>query len=460
MLKKNKKFLTIAIIGLFLAIQMSFGSSLSIQRTNASVALEPINVSVTYNDLTNSVLISWLNPNVNSLAYAHIYRSEVKGQISSEISKVTLGMQNAGQTSIFLDTTIVKSKTYYYTVRLETVGGTISTNTDQATVVIPADTQSKTDLVVNDIIYSDNSFYVKYCNQGQGTSNVKFAIKLSSSKCSNCNIIIGGDSTRYTVPLLGECAISEAVGKNWFGVGTSNYVEMTIIVDSGGQIDESNENNNTLVKTVVIGGTQGKPDLTFSNLTMDPTNPVVGQKVKFTYTVKNIGTAISPGYYPLWTGNAGVYAGTSEDTSSNCTWSGLNPSESGSCVEFRRYDNPGTFIVSWKIDPNNEIDESNENNNTLEKTIIVAGVSTDTSSNSNENTSIPEKKELAKTLKNGTLAKAKGAPGVYLISNDTKRPIKSAKIFVALGYDWDDIIEVDESILNAYSLGSDVTVSK
>ncbi|MFA5050614.1 MAG: hypothetical protein WC499_00655, partial [Patescibacteria group bacterium] len=66
----------------------------------------------------------------------------------------------------------------------------------------------------------------------------------------------------------------------------------------------------------------------------------------------------------------------------------------------------------------------------------------------------------AKTLKNGTLAKAKGAPGVYLISNDTKRPIKSAKIFVALGYDWDDIIEVDESILNAYSLGSDVTVSK
>ncbi len=55
-------------------------------------------------------------------------------------------------------------------------------------------------------------------------------------------------------------------------------------------------------------------------------------------------------------------------------------------------------------------------------------------------------------FRDGTLVKAVDLPTVYVISQEKRLPIVSAETFEAMGYQWDSIIEVDESILNSYTL--------
>ena len=45
---------------------------------------------------------------------------------------------------------------------------------------------------------------------------------------------------------------------------------------------------------------------------------------------------------------------------------------------------------------------------------------------------------------------------VYLIENGNKRWITSEKVFVALGYDWNNIISVSDGELNLYSDSGDI----
>lgn len=50
-------------------------------------------------------------------------------------------------------------------------------------------------------------------------------------------------------------------------------------------------------------------------------------------------------------------------------------------------------------------------------------------------------------FKDGELVKVKGNPAVYVISDGKKRPISSGNVFLALGYQWKNIIEIDGKIL-------------
>jgi len=51
-----------------------------------------------------------------------------------------------------------------------------------------------------------------------------------------------------------------------------------------------------------------------------------------------------------------------------------------------------------------------------------------------------------------------GDPAVYVISQGMKRPIKSATTFEELGYKWDDIISVPQSVLDLHPLGEILSV--
>jgi len=70
----------------------------------------------------------------------------------------------------------------------------------------------------------------------------------------------------------------------------------------------------------------------------------------------------------------------------------------------------------------------------------------------------PKKEQFMGTLSEGTLARKKGSPGVYLIHNNHKRSIKSAEIFLARGYKWGDVVDVDQSVLGTYSSGDEITI--
>lgn len=59
-------------------------------------------------------------------------------------------------------------------------------------------------------------------------------------------------------------------------------------------------------------------------------------------------------------------------------------------------------------------------------------------------------------FKDGELIKAYNSPSVYVVSDGVRRPIPSAAVFEGLGYDWGNIIETSEKVINLHSLGDPV----
>jgi hypothetical protein len=56
-------------------------------------------------------------------------------------------------------------------------------------------------------------------------------------------------------------------------------------------------------------------------------------------------------------------------------------------------------------------------------------------------------------FRSGTLVKSLDSPAVYVISQEKRLPIVSEEVFEVMGYQWDKIIEVKQSILETYPLG-------
>ncbi len=61
-------------------------------------------------------------------------------------------------------------------------------------------------------------------------------------------------------------------------------------------------------------------------------------------------------------------------------------------------------------------------------------------------------------FRDGTLIKSSSSPTVYVIGQGKLLPIISAETFEALGYQWDNIIQVDESILKNYALDEPLNI--
>jgi len=79
---------------------------------------------------------------------------------------------------------------------------------------------------------------------------------------------------------------------------------------------------------------------------------------------------------------------------------------------------------------------------------------------SGNKTTCVEKKIKIIQHSSGTLISTANTMGVYLIDNGIKRPIKSAKIFLAKGYKWGDVAEVSQAEMNSYPLGTDLTIDE
>lgn len=144
-------------------------------------------------------------------------------------------------------------------------------------------------------------------------------------------------------------------------------------VDDTSLIAESNETNNTLSSSMTVG--TGQPDLIVTAITWSPAAPVRGQAVTFSATIKNQGTAATP---------AGVIHGVGFSVDgTEVTWSDLFTSSlaPGASVTVTANSGPtgsstwtatsGTHTILAFVDDVNRIAESNENNNTLTKSMTV-----------------------------------------------------------------------------------------
>jgi hypothetical protein len=190
-------------------------------------------------------------------------------------------------------------------------------------------------------------------------------------------------------------------------------------VDDSTLIAESNESNNTLNQTLTVSAGTSLPDLVVTSASWSPASPAPGNAVLFTATIKNQGTAATPGGIIHGVGfliDGTNVAYTDTDTASLAAGASITLSATGSAA------GPATWpatrgkhtLKTW-VDDQNRISESTESNNTLSSTLNVYAPLAPSS------VAIS-----AGTLRGGTAASLANADATYYQVNSTTATTRTA----------------------------------
>jgi subtilase family serine protease len=150
-------------------------------------------------------------------------------------------------------------------------------------------------------------------------------------------------------------------------------------VDAFNAILEGNEGNNTIEK--VLTCQRPLPDLVPVDITVVPTGPFIHSPCKVMVSLKNLGPGPLPdGAYVLtapaptlqmWNGNAG-FGGLSLggfDPSKNTQPAGATYTSSWMTPTFLKTLQPGDYTLRIDVDNNDALEETNDSNNSLTKTV-------------------------------------------------------------------------------------------
>lgn len=323
-------------------------------------------------------------------------------QILFQVGNNTLATTNIANTGGWQVYQTVSSKTFQLnagtqTIRIYFTGEGVNFNyfnvvKDNQTPPVEG---GKPDLIVTDISWMPSNpvneeevtFKAVIKNQGNGASpqgvihGVAFLI--------NGTTVSWSDNVTTSIPAGSSITVTANGGPNNKGswtAATGNYTVLAI-VDDINRIEESNENNNSYEKAIVIANKPNttptptpttiisKPDLIVTDISYNPRNPITGDEVTFQAVIKNQGMGASPsgvihgvvfivdGTIVSWSDNyitsipagASVTLTATGGPNSKATWSSV----------------AGTHTIRAIVDDINRIEESNENNNTYDKTMVV-----------------------------------------------------------------------------------------
>ena len=258
--------------------------------------------------------------------------------------------------------------------RLEESNEDNNTYNKSITIYEPAD------LIVSDIMYSpqnpsvgeDITFSAKIRNIGLGDTLDGVSHRVGF-KIDNGNTIIWSDS--YTTSIKkGESVTVSATGGNtgstWKGI--EGIHDITAIVDDLNTIFEENEQNNTYTERMAV---LPPCDLVVTKILLSPANPIIGEPVTISATIKNIGNSISPAGrthrvgFKIDGGATSIWADDydwSIATGSSITVKATSGTESAVWNAIA-----GEHTITAVVDDMGLINESNETNNSLIKDVTV-----------------------------------------------------------------------------------------
>ena len=166
----------------------------------------------------------------------------------------------------------------------------------------------------------------------------------------------GSGSTQQTVPSLAPGASTVVNFSRTLNGAQDN---ITVTVDAFNQVTESNENNNTAQYQVTGQNPPPSnfPDLVVESLTFTPQNPNVGGSFQLTMLIRNQGSAA-----------AGPFRVALQNTNTSQSLGGLS---AGAGVQLNMTATLASSGQSFTIvaDSLNQVNESNENNNTRSVTV-------------------------------------------------------------------------------------------
>ena len=197
------------------------------------------------------------------------------------------------------------------------------------------------------------NFTLKIKNQGDAAANSSTA-KYSINGASGGEIPIPeisiGSSTNAGFSLTPEKG------------GNMNVI---VLVDSGGTVNENNEKNNQFSKVVKVKNALS--DLRIESISLSPEGPHPGENITFTVTVTNSGPGAAESSEIKYYIN-----GTNENYTGVTSVPALAAGEAGEGTFFWTPGNEGQIEVRAVTDAGGVVSESDETNNELTKTATVS----------------------------------------------------------------------------------------
>jgi subtilase family serine protease len=178
---------------------------------------------------------------------------------------------------------------------------------------------------------------------------------------STLELDVDGDITTYQVPCLAPAETHQVQRQVLFGAAGSYAVQAT--ADLYGDVNESDETNNTAMDTIDVGD---MPDLIVSSLDHSPGNPFINDTITLTAVVKNIGGE------PATTSTLELDV-EGEAGPITFTIPLLLPDESAQVQTQVTKVDPGTYQVTATADFDDDNVESSEDNNVSVHEFVVRG---------------------------------------------------------------------------------------
>ena len=233
------------------------------------------------------------------------------------------------------------------------------------TRIAPAAGDPKTarpDLVVSKINFSPGNpvtddeitLWVFVKNAGRGASGP-----------SEVQVKVGGESNPpvIRVPALDPGREYRYTKKIAFG-RAGNYI-VTATADVRNAVAESHENNNIQQKTIQVKP-PAKPDLVVTKINYSPAKPKQHEQVKVWIFVKNMGPGKSGQCYVSKTNSMNNYSIWGKKSVP-----ALDPGQEYRADFFFLSNQAGTYYMRAVVDREHRVDETKEDNNSLDRKIVV-----------------------------------------------------------------------------------------
>ena len=204
-----------------------------------------------------------------------------------------------------------------------------------------------------------------------------------------------------------------------FGKLSAGTYTVTLTVDSGKAIAESNENNNTYTRTFTVkNATVSQPDLapytpsgwsdslvisTVANSTTNSSSFTTSDTIYASIAQKNLGTAAAGAFVTSITlkNSSGTVLQTLTANSSGLAAQDYDWAKGDSSWNFGKL-SAGTYTLTMTVDSRKAISESNENNNAYTRTFTVVGSGEDAGDTIATATPWNASGTLAEQIGNGT----------------------------------------------------------
>jgi len=229
----------------------------------------------------------------------------------------------------------------------------------------------KPDLVISKINYSPGmpkvgdevTIWVFVKNVGQGGADA-----------SGVRFKVGGEGNPPVKQVSALNPSQERMYTRKFTYDSPINIVVTATADDGNDVVESNEGNNVEQKTIQVRP-RPKPDLVVTKINYSPGSPKQHEQVKVWIFVKNIGPGKSDPCY-LSEGDTLNYT-LNSDSDPGWKWTNkhsvpaLDPGREYRCDGLFLSNSSGTYYLKCFIDREDIIVETNEENNRLERKIVV-----------------------------------------------------------------------------------------